>query len=365
MPPGPRDRGGPAVRVPPLPSQPGGDAPVPRVLLPDPARGHDLPGALQGTGRSCSGTGPADGRGGGESASAKGWGASPVCVLAGCGGVYYAFFSCYLLLVAGLGGSLRRRRASPFWSAGILVTVIGLGVLGNLSPKVVYGTRHGPNPEAVRRHWTHTEVLGLRLAELLLPVSEHRVRPLARLREQYDRAQPLLAQENRSSALGAVGERGIPDPGGRPPLARAVRGRRDSGRALSSERRGVVARDGRRLRAPARFRGHAPDPRVQPDQRVHRLLLALRRGPRPGPPLPARPVQGPPVARQIGLGVLLLAEYLDQSPAAFVPPYDEIRREFANDAEFGARWVEGILPPRPWSSSCPSPSFPKGCRSGG
>ncbi len=308
-----------------------------------------------------------DRAGGGEGRGVRvrrGLGSVAVCLLVGCGGVYYAVFSCYLLLVAGVGGSLSRRKAYPFWSAGILITLIGLGVLGNLAPKVVYVLRHGPNPEAVVRNWTHTEVLGLRMAELLLPVSGHRVRPLARLREQYDQAQPPMAQENRSSAMGAVGSLGfLILVGGLLALGGSRAPRLRAGLVLlniAAVLLGMAGGFGPLL-------GFAVTPMIRGYNRISvfiaffslfAVVLVLARL------VGLARTSGHRLLVNAGLGILLLVAYLDQSAPAFVPRYDEIRREFANDAEF-VRRAEGVLPSGAMVFQLPFTEFPEGMPAGG
>jgi phosphoglycerol transferase len=294
----------------------------------------------------------------------RGLGSVAICLLVGCGGIYYAVFSSYLLLVAGLGGALGRRKAYPFWSAAILITLIGLGVVGNLAPKVVYTLQHGPNPEAVVRNWTHTEVLGLRMAELLLPVSGHRVPHLARLREQYDRAQPLMAQENRSSALGVVGSLGfLVLVGGLVSLGQSLSSRLRAGLVvlnIAAVLLGMAGGFGPLL-------GFAVTPMIRGYNRISvfiaffslfAVVLILARLVR------LARTSGHRLLVHAGLGVLLLVGYLDQSAPAFVPGYDEIRREFANDAEF-VRRAEGVLPPRALVFQLPFTEFPEGMPAGG
>ena len=48
-----------------------------------------------------------------------------LCLLMGSGGIYYACFSCFLLLIAGIVGGLNRRRQCPLVASCLLICVIG------------------------------------------------------------------------------------------------------------------------------------------------------------------------------------------------------------------------------------------------
>jgi phosphoglycerol transferase len=106
------------------------------------------------------------------------------------GGVYYAFFACYFLAVAGLAAALRRGRAAPLLHAGTLIGAVVLGALLNLAPTLRYRARHGTSPAAVVRSPGEAEVLGLKVVQLLLPVTDHRLPWLAKVKARYNRACP-------------------------------------------------------------------------------------------------------------------------------------------------------------------------------
>jgi phosphoglycerol transferase len=136
-------------------------------------------------------------------------GAVAVCLLLSSAGVYYAFFACFLYLVAGLAASLTRRRPGPLVRAALLVGVTSLGVLANLSPTFVYRWRHGPNPEVAQRVPGESEIYGLKVVQLLLPIDHHRLAPLRELSERYYHWAVPLRNENMWSTLGTVGSGGF------------------------------------------------------------------------------------------------------------------------------------------------------------
>jgi phosphoglycerol transferase len=132
-----------------------------------------------------------------------------ICLLAAASGVYYAFFACFLLLVAGGFTSLRRQRVQPLAAAVLLVALTGAATAANLLPSFLYRSARGPNELAVVRNPRDAEAYGLRLCQLVLPVTGHRVTWLAELKDQYNRALGTDLNENDMATLGGVGTLGL------------------------------------------------------------------------------------------------------------------------------------------------------------
>src|SRR5205823_1816688 len=122
-----------------------------------------------------------------------------LCLIVGSSGVYYAFFGCFLLVVAGLAAAGAQQRLIPVLSALLLAGLIGATVVLTLLPHLLYG--HG-NPAA--RLSGDAEIYALKVAQLLLPISGHRLPALAALKDNYAQAAPLI-NENDSASLGFVG----------------------------------------------------------------------------------------------------------------------------------------------------------------
>lgn len=135
-------------------------------------------------------------------------GAVLVCLLVSSAGVYYAFFACFFLLVAGLSAALSRRRAYPLVPALTMTVLIVLGVLASVAPTLRYKWENGPNTDAVARCPQGAEFHGLKLVQLLLPADSHRIPALAEVRRRYNALAPL-ANENGWSGLGLVGGGGF------------------------------------------------------------------------------------------------------------------------------------------------------------
>lgn len=131
-----------------------------------------------------------------------------VCLLVSSAGVYYAVFTGFFLLVAGAAASLRDRRLAPALLGLLLVGVIAAGGIANLAPSLSYRWQHGRNPSAVDRSPAHAEIYALRVSQLVLPISFHRLRPVARFKEKYNTRSPLI-NENDTSSLGLIGACGF------------------------------------------------------------------------------------------------------------------------------------------------------------
>ena len=130
-----------------------------------------------------------------------------VALLLAAGGVYYAFFACFFLSVAGLSAALYRRRLYPLVAAGLVIAVLVVAFLANYSPTLIHHWRHGSNPEAVLRQPANAETYALKITQLLLPTRGHR---LTRLRDfKADYLATAVVNENDSAALGLVGALGF------------------------------------------------------------------------------------------------------------------------------------------------------------
>jgi phosphoglycerol transferase len=129
-----------------------------------------------------------------------------ICLLIAMGGTYYAFFTCFFLLVAGCATAVQGRSVKRLLLPTALVALI-FGVLTlTLLPSILYLRQHGSTP-IVERHSVDAEIYSLRLATLLLPVSGHRATLMMKLKAAYN--QRLSINENDDATLGSVGVLGF------------------------------------------------------------------------------------------------------------------------------------------------------------
>jgi phosphoglycerol transferase len=126
-----------------------------------------------------------------------------ICALVGCSGTYYAFFACFLFAVAGALGCARERRVAPLLTATFLIGVIVAAGVLSVAPHLLYG--HG---NLAAREAADAETYGLKITQMLLPVSGHRLPALAQFKQRYYAGAPLV-NENDSAALGAMGACGF------------------------------------------------------------------------------------------------------------------------------------------------------------
>jgi phosphoglycerol transferase len=148
----------------------------------------------------------------GTAGPGRAWGAIlvslGVCLLLASGNAYYAYFSCFLLATAAAFALVQRRDVRAAASAGILIAVIVGGVIATAAPVLVYQRHDGVNPEA-QRPAEDADWSSLKISHLLLPVQEHRLEGLARLRAEYSNSHRPLENENNMASLGVVGAAGF------------------------------------------------------------------------------------------------------------------------------------------------------------
>jgi phosphoglycerol transferase len=114
-----------------------------------------------------------------------------ICLVVSSAGVYYAFFACFLLLLAGLLSFVRHRTGRPLGRALVLVGIVFLGTLANGSPTILYRLEHGANTEAVQRLIEGPEIYGLKITQMLLPTGFHRLSFLAAKKAEYNASIPV------------------------------------------------------------------------------------------------------------------------------------------------------------------------------
>lgn len=127
-----------------------------------------------------------------------------ICLLVASTGLYYAFFACFFLLVAGLPIFLHGRIRCNLLILETLIALIIFGTFANILPNMAYVYKHGMNSEAVQRSPVESEMFGMKIDQLLLPVDEHRLPFVAGMKEKYNKIAPLV-NENSTSSLGIIG----------------------------------------------------------------------------------------------------------------------------------------------------------------
>ncbi len=131
-----------------------------------------------------------------------------LCAVIASSGLYYAAFALVLLSAGALVALLARRGRAAVMSTVGCVALIGVVLVANLSPSLIYRSEHGANP-SIARTLTDTELLGLKPSQLLLPVQGHRLPLLSDLNGEYAKAASTSYCEQCYETLGSVGDVGF------------------------------------------------------------------------------------------------------------------------------------------------------------
>lgn len=128
------------------------------------------------------------------------------------GSFYYSGFAVVLLVAAMLLRLAITRRPRDLLTGGaVVIAILALSVV-NLAPTIVYHYKHGGNPEVGQRQPFESEYYSLRLTQLILPLSSHRLDAFAGARQTYDSWTPstgLPATEAGIAALGTIATLGF------------------------------------------------------------------------------------------------------------------------------------------------------------
>lgn len=130
------------------------------------------------------------------------------CAWCGATGVYYAFFTCLALGVTGVIHALDSRDWRAFARAAALGGAIAAVTAVQLVPTALMQREIGKNEQVARRGFEETEINGLKIVQMLLPTSGHRIDKFNELRSVYDSRAPLVA-ENSTASLGLLGAAGL------------------------------------------------------------------------------------------------------------------------------------------------------------
>lgn len=128
------------------------------------------------------------------------------CILIANNGIaYYPFFTCYILGITAVSKLIKSRKLSSVVKPFAAIFCICAVTVMNLIPMVINNMNNGKNPIAVvRGGFFETEIYGLKIAQLLLPVNGHNVPYIEKLIKLYNTSAPMV-NENISSYLGIIG----------------------------------------------------------------------------------------------------------------------------------------------------------------
>ena len=129
-------------------------------------------------------------------------------LLVGMTGFYYAFFSCFLIVLMGISHILKEHRVisrgkQMLMMLGNVILPIGLSMLPNLIMQI----QNGRNMEAPIRSVGEAEVFGMKIIQLILPI-ESKIDSVQKIADRYYQSTYYLQGEN-SEYLGIIGSIGF------------------------------------------------------------------------------------------------------------------------------------------------------------
>jgi uncharacterized membrane protein (Fun14 family) len=282
-----------------------------------------------------------------------------ICALIACSGVYYAFFGFCLVFVAGAFSFLTYKKATSLWNALGCAGIIAGVVFAQLAPTFLYHWEFGPNPQAMQRLRSDPETYALKIVQLLLPPTGHRIGLVARWKSLYNTKFPV--NENDSAAMGLLASIGFALLIGRL-LCRKALGKQP-GLADSLSILNLFAVLLATVGGFGVILSFVIGPSIRAYNRISvyiaffslfALLLALERL-----KLNLSRSSG---TRLVGSALPLLClglGILDQTTRYQTPPYQSIKQEYQRDKEFVKR-IEAALPSQAMVFELPYSPFPEG-----
>jgi phosphoglycerol transferase len=117
-----------------------------------------------------------------------------ICIAAGASTLYYAVFTIMLLGLAALLRGLASRSLRAVLPGVVAAFAVGVVLVVNLGPPLLYQHRHGSDQAIVRRSPAESEVYATSLTQLLLPINHHRIGALARLTDRHNTTTPVPSE---------------------------------------------------------------------------------------------------------------------------------------------------------------------------
>lgn len=130
------------------------------------------------------------------------------CALVGAASNYYAIFALLALVVVIPIAALARRSKRLAIQGALVTAAVCASFALSHAPALVNIVENGPNDRVGQRHPRESEMLGLKLTQMVIPRAEHRLRLMAVRGQLYDGSTPQRA-EGFSPSLGVVATAGL------------------------------------------------------------------------------------------------------------------------------------------------------------
>lgn len=124
-------------------------------------------------------------------------------------GAYYAFFACILLMSAGVYGWVIQKTWRAFASAVLVTGVVVAGGVVNHAPQFVYQAQYGKHTAPTQRYPEEAEYYGMKLAQLVLPIEDHTLEPLANLKATWNSIDRPVQSWTERYSLGTIAAVGL------------------------------------------------------------------------------------------------------------------------------------------------------------
>jgi hypothetical protein len=133
-----------------------------------------------------------------------------MCVAIGLTFIYWAFFACIVIAIGCLIGLFRFGNKKIVLAALLYITIIGAASVADKSGSLLYWYRNGYNRELQFKTPVEADIYGLRIRQMLTPISAHPFPLMRSLRAKIAAAGfPDDANESRFAALGTIGAIGF------------------------------------------------------------------------------------------------------------------------------------------------------------
>ncbi len=120
---------------------------------------------------------------------------------------YYTFFFVIFAFSVTISALYYRRTRYHLFSGLLMIFIVVAPFLASMATYTIYQSKNGKNIQVALRGAKDSEVYGLKITQMLLPIDDHRSTTLSKLKEDYSYA-PLI-NENRSATLGLFGSIGF------------------------------------------------------------------------------------------------------------------------------------------------------------
>jgi len=131
------------------------------------------------------------------------------CLMISSTGVYYAFFTCFFIMLAVVKSIVDEKRWNKTTTASVtMLSTVILGGLLNYLPTFLFHMSGGERGSELIRLGEGAEYYSLRLIDLFVPTMGHHIGRIANLVQKFHNSEPL-ANENVTISLGVMGSIGF------------------------------------------------------------------------------------------------------------------------------------------------------------